>query len=334
LGRVGLNIMQNFGCCMAIDYCNSKPTVRNIQQMRVSIKASQILRINKPGRVRFPAWFLLFLVAIGMFASCSKDGKRSKGDRQLGQIYNKSLYLSDMEGMLPEGISGEDSTVIIATFQRYWMREMALLHEAEQNIPKDLNLEKLVADYRSSLIKNNYENLVMNRLLDSTVTTAQLQEFYEKNKDQYQLETPILRCRFIKAPRNAPNSDKAQDWWNSNKGGDFAELTRWCSKYAAVHHLEDNVWRDVDDIGAYMSQGALTVDNVGDRRDFIQRDDDFVYYFRVLELVRKKEIAPLSYIESQARKVILHKRKTQLLEELKDKLYEEAVRKQNVKVFE
>lgn len=289
---------------------------------------------NKPDGAIRPIWFLLFVVAVfGQMLGCSKDGKRSKDDRQLGSIYNKNLYLSDMEGMLPAGITGEDSTVIINTFVRYWMRETALLHEAEQNIPSTLNIDKLVDDYRSSLIKNNYENIVVNRLLDSTVTTAQLQEFYEKNKEQYQLETPILRCRFIKAPRKAPGSDKALDWWNSSKGEDFAELARWCSQNAVVHHLQDSAWHKVDDLAAYMPQGTLTVNNVENRRDFIQRDDDFVYYFKLLELVRKKEIAPLSYIEGQARKVILHKRKTQLLEELKDKLYEEAVRKNNVKVF-
>ena len=289
---------------------------------------------QRPGGERFPAWFLFFFTAIVLLAACSHDGKRSTGDRQLGRIYDKTLFLSDMDGMLPEGITGQDSTVVINTYVRYWMREMALLHEAEQNIPKDLNLEKLVADYRSSLVKNNYGNLVMNRLLDSTVTKQQLQEFYEKNREQYLLETPILRCRFIKAPRNAPNSDKAQDWWNSNKAGDFAELSRWCSQHAAVHHLQDSTWYNVDDITAYMPQGALTVDNVDNRRDFIQRDDNFVYYFRLLELVRKKEVAPLSYIESQARKVILHKRKTELLEDLKDKLYQEALRKKDAKVYE
>ncbi len=297
-------------------------------------KTSTTTTANEPSGVSFSAWFVLFLVVLIFANACTSKVERPEGDRLVGKIYDKQLYLSDMEGMLPEGITGQDSAVIINTFVRYWMREMALLHEAEQNIPKDLNIEKLVADYRASLIKNNYENIVMNRLLDSTVTQAQLLEFYDKNKDQYQLETPILRCRFIKAPRNAPGTDKAQDWWNSSKGEDFAELTRWCSKNAAVHHLQDSVWHNVDDIGAYMPQGTLTVDNVDNRRDFIQRDNDFVYFFKVLELVRKKELAPLSYIESQARKVILHKRKTQLLDELKDKLYEEAMRKHNVEVYE
>ena len=302
--------------------------------MGMAIKTTIHCEIKKPGGATRSAWFLLFLAMVFLFAACTTDDKHSKDDRKLGRMYDKTLYLSDMEGMLPEGISGEDSTVIINTFIRYWMRESAMLHEAEQNIPKDLNLEKLVADYRSSLIKNNYENIAISKLLDSTVTKLQLQEFYEKNKDQYQLETPILRCRFIKAPRNAPGSDKAQDWWNSNKGEDFAELSRWCSKNAAVHHLQDLTWHNVDDIAAYMPQGTLTVDNVDDRRDFIQRDENFVYYFKLLELVRKKEIAPLSYIESQARKVILHKRQSQLLEELKEKLFEEAVRKKNMAVYE
>ncbi len=289
---------------------------------------------QKPGGERFSAWFLLFLAIFVLLGACDTGSKHSKNDRQLGRIYGKTLFLSDLDGMLPEGITGEDSTVIINTYVRYWMREMALLHEAEQNIPQDLNLEKLVADYRASLIKNNYGNLVMNRLLDSTVTNQQLLDFYVKNKDQYQLETPILRCRFIKAPRNAPNADKAQDWWNGNKSEDFLELAKWCSQHAAVHHLQDSTWYNVDDIAAYMPQGTLTINNVENRRDFIQRDDNFVYYFKLLEVVRKKEIAPLSYIEDQARKVILHKRKTELLEDLKDKLYQEAVRKNNLEVYE
>lgn len=298
-------------------------------------KARNIFRRkNRPDGKCFPVWFLLFLTVVFVATACSKGGKHSKGDRQLGYIYDKPLYLSDMEGMLPPGITKEDSTVIINTFVRYWMREMALLHEAEQNIPEDLNLEKLVADYRSSLVKNNYGNLVMNKLLDSTVTAGQLQEFYEKNKDQYLLETPILRCRFIKAPRKAPESDKAQGWWNSNKKEDFADLARWCSQHAVVHHLQDSIWYNVDDIAAYMPRGTLTVDNVENRRDFIQKDDNFAYYFKLLEIVRKKEVAPLSYIESQARKVILHKRKTELLEDLKDKLYEEAIRKHNTEIYE
>jgi hypothetical protein len=278
--------------------------------------------------------FLLPLVTVLVLSACSNTlDKRPEGDQLLASVYNKNLYLSDMEGMLPEGISSEDSSLIINAFLQNWVRETALLHEAEQNIPPGLDINQLVEDYKASLIKHNYENIVVNRLLDSTVTQTQLQEFYEKNKEQYQLETPIIRCRFIKASKSLPQINRVQSWWNSNKPEDFAALSAWCSQQATVHHLQDSAWHKVEDIAAYMPQGTLTVDNVNNRRDFIQRDDNFTYFFKVFELVSRKEIAPLSYIEDQARKVILHKRKTELLEQLKNKLQEEALRKKQVTVF-
>ncbi len=270
-----------------------------------------------------------------MFGCKSKVfSARSSDDRLLAQVYDKSLYLSDMEGMIPEGMSSEDSSLIISAFVRNWVREASLLHEAENNIPKGLDIDQLVADYRASLIKNNYENILVNKLLDSTVSQTELQEFYEKNKEQYQLEAPIIRSRFIKVKREAPNLDRVQDLWNSNKFEDYVALTNWCNNHASIQNLQDSVWYKVEDIAAYMPRGVLTVDNVTSRMDFVQRDDNFVYFFKVLELVSRREIAPLSYIEGQARKVILHKRKTELLEETKDNLYDEAIRKKSVKLFD
>ena len=307
--------------------------------MRIFVKPNTNYRRNEPGGLFQPARFLLYFLIVFfagiVAASCdSKKEKHSKDDRMLAKVYDKALYLSDMDGMIPEGMSSEDSSLIINAFVRSWVRETALLREAERNIPQDLDIDKLVEDYRASLIKHNYENIVVNSLLDSTVTQNELSAFYEKNKEQYQLETPIIRCHFIKVPRNAPQLNRAQDWWNSSKTEDSVALANWCLANAVIHHLQSNIWYKVEDITAYMPQGTLTVDNVKNRRDFIQRDDNFMYFFRVLELVSRKEIAPLAYIEDQARKVILHKRKTQLLEGLKDKLYNEAMNKKQVTIFD
>lgn len=273
------------------------------------------------------------MVIATWLAACGEK-VRPEGDRELARVYDKMLYLSDMEGMLPEGISQTDSNQIIEQFVKAWTREAAILKEAEANIPRDLNINKLVRDYKASLIKHNYEKILVERMLDSTVTEVELEEFYEKNKEQYQLETPIIRCRFLKAPRTAPQIKEVEKWWQSENEIDTEKLKTWCSTNASVHHLKDSIWAKVADIAAYMPQGTLTVDNVSNKRDFTQRDDEFIYLFKVFELVSKKEIAPLSYIEEQARKVILHKRKTTLLEETKDKLYKEALRKNQIAVFE
>lgn len=265
--------------------------------------------------------------------ACSSPDDEKEGDMLLARVNNKTLYLSDMDGMFPPGISKEDSALTINAYVQRWIREGVLLDEAERNIPSDLNIDKLVRDYRASLIKHNYEKILVEDLLDSTIAAAELQEFYEKNKEQYQLETPIVRCYFIKVPLPVPRKAELRRLWNSDQAEDFGELVAYCSEYAVAHLLDESVWYDVEDIAGELPPGTLTSNNVGSKREFTQQDDKFQYYFRLFELKNRKDIAPLSYIEDQARKVILHKRKLKLLEDTREKMYERELRRNNIEVY-
>jgi SHS2 domain-containing protein len=285
---------------------------------------------TKSGRL----WLLLAgLLMVSVLTQCQPAEEEKENDRLLVKVYNKSLYLSDMDGMFPEGTTNGDSTAIINAYVERWIREALLLHEAERNIPSDLNIDKLVRDYRASLIRHNYERILVEQLLDSMVTQTELTAFYENNKEQYQLETPIVRCYFVKAPLPVPEPAELRRLWNSNEPEDYEALVNYCNKYATAHLLEDSTWYNVEDLALNMPKGAITVNNIGSIKDFSQRDDQFQYYFKVFELKNIKEIAPLSYIEDQARKVILHRRKLKLLEDQKEEMYELEMRRNNIKLY-
>lgn len=271
---------------------------------------------------------LLFLLS-----ACMPADEGEGEDRLLAKVHNKSLYLSELDGMFPEGTTGRDSTLIINAYLERWIREALLLHEAERNIPKDLNIDKLVRDYRASLIRHNYEQILVEELLDSTITKQELTAFYEKNKEQYQLETPIMRCYFIKVPLPVPKADELRRLWNSRDTADKRRLIDYCNSYAGAHLLEDSVWYKVEDIALEMPRGTLTADNVSAKKDFSQRDGNYQYYLKVFEVKNRKEIAPLAYIEGQARKVILRNRKVKLLEDIKEEMYELEARRNNIQIF-
>lgn len=276
---------------------------------------------------------VLALLASGLFPSCSGEGKQDKADRLLAKVHNKSLYLSEMDGMFPENPRAEDSSAIIQAYTQRWIRDALILHQAERNIPGDLNIDKLVRDYRASLIRHNYEKVLIEQFMDSTVSQEELSLFYENNKEQYQLETPIVRCYFIKLPASAPQNDGLRQLWNSNKAEDFEKLVDYCNIYAVAHLLDKDVWYKVDDIAMEMPPGTITADNVESKRELIQRDSDFLYYFRVFEVKHRKEIAPLSYIEGQARRVILRSRQEQFLQEKIDEMYEVELRRNNIHTY-
>ncbi len=270
------------------------------------------------------------VLAIGL-AACSSDGEKAgEQGRLLAKVHNKTLYLSEMDGMFPENVSREDSNTIIQAYVDRWVREALLLNEAERNIPSDLNIDKLVRDYRASLIRHNYEKVLVEEFMDSTVTQEQLVEFYERNKQQYQLETPIVRCYFIKVPLPVPKAEKLRELWNSGKE---EELVDYCTNYAEAHLLEDSAWYKVEDIALEMPPGTITADNISSKRDFSQRDGEHQYYLKVFEVKNRRDIAPLSYIEEQARKVILRSRREELLEEKVDAMYQRELRRNNINTY-
>ena len=148
-------------------------------------------------------------MAISFWTACSPASReKDPNDRLLAKVHNKSLYLSDMEGMIPEGLSSEDSSLIINAFVERWARDAVMMYQAERNVPKDLNIDKLVRDYRASLLTNNYEKILVEQLLDSLVTQQELADFYELNKSQYQLEFDIVRGHFVKVFENGSRCRK------------------------------------------------------------------------------------------------------------------------------
>ena len=268
-----------------------------------------------------------------MFSACTPAEERAEDDILLATVHNKSLYVSDMPGMFPDGTGSEDSVMIIENYVRRWVRDAVLMHEAEQNVPQDLNIDKLVRDYRASLIRHNYEEYLVTEMLDSVVTEQELVEFYEKSKEQFQLEAAVMRCFFLKIPTGSPEAERVRQWWEGGTEQDVQFLQSWASTNAKVSYLNDSLWYKVAEIAAYLPKGTLNEGNVVAKRDFRQKDGEYDYYFKMLELVKRKEIPPLSYVEGQARKYILHRRQTKLLEDLKEQMFEKEMRDNNVRVF-
>ncbi len=272
--------------------------------------------------------------SILVFTACKNFKAPTGSNKVLATVYNKTLYLSDMEGMFMEGASREDSSQIINAYVDRWVRDNIVMTEAERNIPKDLNIDDLLKKYRESLILNSYEEQLTKENLSTDISEQELKEFYEKNKEQYQLETPIVRCYFLKIPKPTPQSDSLQKWWNSPKSGDnLNKMKIYAKAQAKSYILEDSAWTKAEDISKMLPKGTLSSDNIDAGKELTMKDDDFQYYFRALGVMNQKEIAPFSYIKEQASKYILHQRKSQLIEKKKQEMYELEMKKNNVKIY-
>ncbi len=270
---------------------------------------------------------LIVAAALALWSCGNADTKAD--DKLLAKVYNKSLYLSALEGVVPEGVPKEDSALMVAAYVQRWAREQLLMYEAERNIPKDLDIDELVRNYRASLVRYNFEEQLIAEKLDSIVSEPELQAYYENNKDQFQLESMILKCLLLKLPGNEPDNN-FNKLWNSRNPADEAKLKALAEQKAVMALLDRNKWYKLEEIAALLPKGTLTSDNIGSRREGTLKDGDFRYYYRVLETAQGKSTAPFDYVKLQARRIILHKRKQDLLERWKEDLYQRELKRENI----
>lgn len=278
--------------------------------------------------------FTLVCLALAFsFLGCRFQNTEEKEDVILAKVYNKSLYLSDIDNMIHEGMTEQDSLRVIRAYIERWVRDQLLLQKAEQNIPRDLNVDKLVQEYRSSLILNNYERMLMQSQLDSTISERELIAFYEANKEQYILEKPIARLRFLKFRKDIPQLDQAIKWWNDPTGDNERKLHRFSDRHAVIQILQDTTWLNFDQVMQLFSSDIVNINNLSAGKSFQYADEDYVYLLHILEIRSTLEVAPLGYIREQATRAIMHQREIALLEKVKENLYALEIKKNNVKIY-
>ena len=274
------------------------------------------------------------LIWLGLCFACDQMPSSPSEEKKqvLAKVYNKQLFAEDLEGILPESYKAEDSTMIYNAYIENWLRDAVLMHEAEQKISKNIDIDQLVKDYRSTLILHNYEEIIVKSQLDSVISQQEIQSFYESNKDNYHLKNPLVRANFMKIPLNSNEIEVVDKWISSEDMDDKVNLIEYCGIYAEVYYLNNEEWHEIDKITRHLPTNLFPNSTLSQAGANISRQDDrYKYYLRILEIIPKNEAPPIDYIEKKARQVILQRRKSKLLEEHRENLYDKEIK--NVKVF-
>ncbi len=264
---------------------------------------------------------------------CNTPEIPNESDTILARVFKHKLMASDIEGMFADSPSPQDSALLANSFVEKWVRENLLMQEAEKKIPKDLNIDELVRNYRSSLIKHNYEKLIIELQLDSTVTKNDINAYYDLNKEQFKLEYPLYQINHMKIPSTSPTIAKVRSWWNSIADStSFNNLEEYCEKHADYYSLEKEEWMSFEQMKGQLP--ANFVETRLKRTTNLAIDDNGMFHLiAVKQKLNTGAIAPISHIKDKAERVILHTRKIQLIADKKDEMFDREIRLKNIEIY-
>ncbi len=261
-----------------------------------------------------------------------KDGLFSNKatDPVVAKVGDQYLFKSKLEELVHEGTSTTDSAAIVDGYIQNWIVENLMVREADKNVAADINLNKLVEEYRSSLLVYNYEKKLIDTRLDTLISNAEKVAFYEKNKAQYLLSHPVLKCIIAKVPAK---SNDIKNIHNALGKSDLTEAMFLIKDKAVYHHIDTAMYMTIEDVVSLVPTNMIDPEKIAAGRVYQEKYKDFEYFVKILKYYDENKIPPFDYIDAKITKTILSERKITLLKNYRQQLYENGIANKDFEIF-
>lgn len=277
---------------------------------------------------------LLILLLTGLHSCQWFTPNESKDGEVVAKVYDKHLYESELKGVIPSDASKEDSAFIARNYIKTWIKEELELHKAELNLTgEQKDFEKQLEKYRKSLILYKYEKEIIKQNLDTTVTEEKIEAYYLENQKNFELRENIVKAVFVQVNKNAPKIDELREWYKSTDESEIQELKEYCLQFSSRFNLGTE-WVSFEKV---INRMPLKVENqlqFLQNKPSVERKDSMNYYFlSIREFKSQDSISPLSFERENIRNIILNQRKLELINKMKQDMYETALKKNKIEIY-
>ena len=262
---------------------------------------------------------LLFLAGCDFFQNKAKEVV-------VAECYGKYLYESDLKGIVPEDASVMDSIQRVNSFIDSWIERQILLHQAETNLSQEqLDLKKQLEEYRNSLVIYAYETQLINQKLDTVVSEDEIAEYYELNKEEFQLRNTMVRAAYVIIKDDCKQKETFHKLMSDPDTLLLQNLDVLSTYYAEKSHLDVDQWMRLDELTNIVPMEILNPESFLKRNRFVSLEsDDYTYMVRFEEYLLEESISPLAMQHDNIRSIIITQRKQRLIDRMKTVTLEKA----------
>ena len=278
--------------------------------------------------VLFGIAFLMLLAGCDYFQKSSKEVV-------VAECYGKYLYESDLKGIVPEGASIMDSIQRVSTFIDSWVRRQVLIHQAENNLNmEELDLKKQMDEYRNSLVIYAYESQLINQKLDTVVSEDEIAEYYEQNKEDFQLRNTMVRVAYVIIDEDSKQKATLEKLMSDNDTLLLQTIDVLATFYAAKSYLDVDHWMRLDELTDIVPIEIFNAESFLKKNKFVDFDaNNYSYLVRFVDYLLEESTSPLEMVRDNIKSVILAQRKQALIEKMQTSIYEKAKKEHAFEVY-
>lgn len=257
-----------------------------------------------------------------IFLSCNSP-KENTQDDVLVTIGNDRFFGEDLLEYIPKNASPEDSLKISNKVIDEWVKE-TLFKQVAKKQSYDQKIKEMVKSYEASLLVYNYESKLIQEKLDSTITESDIDLIYAENKGNFLLNSKAYLI--FTAIVGSKYNKEFEQLWDKNK---WEKVEAFCDSLNLEAQILDSIWVKKDkkiDIPEKIRQNTKLERGFNLKKKI---NDDY-YYLQVMKIKEIGDLAPKNILVEDLKKLILHRRKKDIIEKEKTLLYKDAISKKSV----
>ena len=273
---------------------------------------------------------VLFLASCGSFL---KDDEEVKPIARVGESY---LYGKDVKPFITSEMSPQDSAAFVVSYINKWASKQLLLSKSKINLTEEkLNeFDRLVDDYKTDLYTRAYIDALVQQSNDTTVSTSQLEQFYESQKENFKLNERLIQLRFVVLPNQFLDKEVVVNKIKTFEEEDKTYLDSIAVQFKKIH-FNDSIW-----VSTSRVMGQIGPINYSNQNEYLKKSQFFelqdslgVYLGKVTNVLEVNDIAPLSYIEPDIKRVLLNRRRLEYVRKLETEIIDEGIKNNEFEIY-
>ena len=277
---------------------------------------------------------LLAILSVFLIVSCKWNKSVTEyvyGKTPVVEIGTDVLYAEDIKQVLPLGLSDADSTLFAEQFIRNWAQDVLFYQNAIRNIPDTKDIDRLVENYRRSLIEHEYQRRLIEQKFSSEISDEEIEQFYNDNERLFVLDESLLKGLFLKISNKSHDLSDIRKLYIQQDDESFEEIEKYSIRNAARCEFFYDNWRTVAEIEVLLPALEKPLESMlKDNSSFEFKDEEYIYLLNVSEYAAKGGIEPLDHARSRIRGLLINSNEVSYMRKIKEDLYDAAIEKNRI----
>ncbi len=275
------------------------------------------------------------LLALTVLCSCTAVSSIVHDDEVVAKVGKDKLYRSELQRFIPASSTPKDSAALAARYINSWAMDRLYVKVAEEQLSKsEIDVSEELEAYRLSLVKYRYEQRYISDRLDTLVTDAQISDYYLSHQDDFVLQRPVLKVRFVDVMKDSPNKDHVLKMLSSDEYDEFHRADSITVSSALRYFDNSDVWMDARDLASEFGVDySEMLSAMKDKMIKIEPEGRGDLLAAYVCDIQRSGVAPLEFCTQQIRDIILSARKHALVKGLERDLLETALENRQFVIY-